>query len=155
MNCDNIPPGYEAVSLIEALNGPCIPRQPPSAMPDLVETPDNESAVQAAQILNHHSGKNSKNKDMDKEAPPDFGMSVLIGSRDEELKETPKCPLLSSDNGSPRNKHSRPRDTMRLVNEKAEKEEVRPILIMGYFYNTIVESQILILDFYFCYCNRL
>nr|CAI5838141.1 unnamed protein product [Callosobruchus analis] len=51
-SCDNIPPGYEAVSLIEALNGPCIPRQPPSAMPDLVETPENEHAIQAAQILN-------------------------------------------------------------------------------------------------------
>ncbi|KAI4460701.1 mahogunin [Holotrichia oblita] len=54
-NCENIPPGYEAVSLIEALNGPHIPRHPPSAMPDLVETPENESAVQAAQILNRHS----------------------------------------------------------------------------------------------------
>lgn len=31
-----------------------MPRQPPAAVPDLVETPDNEPAVQAAQVLNRH-----------------------------------------------------------------------------------------------------
>lgn len=70
-NCDNIPPGYEAVSLIEALNGPCIPRQPPAAIPDLVETPDSEPAMQqAAQILNRHSDRTpNKSKDIDNNAP--------------------------------------------------------------------------------------
>lgn len=53
-------------------------------------------------------------------------MSVLL-SRDEDNKETPKCPLLSSqsETGSPRNgKHVKPRDTVRHVNEKSEKDEV-------------------------------
>lgn len=69
-NCENIPPGYEAVSLIEALNGPCIPRQPPAAMPDLVETPDNEPAMQAAQILNRHTEKKTaKGKDVEGTTP--------------------------------------------------------------------------------------
>lgn len=54
-------------------------------------------------------------------------MSVLIGNREDETKETTKCPLLSStqsDTSSPRSKHSRPRDTVRVVNEKVEKDEV-------------------------------
>lgn len=71
-SCENIPPGYEAVSLIEALNGPCIPRQPPNAMPDLVETPDGEPATQAAQILNGHplgDRTPSKAKDLDATTP--------------------------------------------------------------------------------------
>lgn len=39
-------------------------------MPDLVETPDNEPAMQAAQILNRHSDKNSsKTKDIDATTP--------------------------------------------------------------------------------------
>ncbi|KAK9878131.1 hypothetical protein WA026_021147 [Henosepilachna vigintioctopunctata] len=63
--CDNIPAGYEAISLIEALNGPCQPRQPPSAMPDLVETPDSDHAIQAAQILNRNVNRSSsKCKDL-------------------------------------------------------------------------------------------
>ncbi|GJQ85228.1 hypothetical protein Trydic_g13068 [Trypoxylus dichotomus] len=124
-NCENIPPGYEAVSLIEALNGPHIPRHPPSAMPDLVETPENEPAVQAAQILNRHSeDANIKSKEKDPASAPEFGMSVLISSRDED-KETPKCPLLSTqiENVSPRTKHSRVRDVNRSANNKPEKDE--------------------------------
>ncbi|KAI4460691.1 mahogunin [Holotrichia oblita] len=124
-NCENIPPGYEAVSLIEALNGPHIPRHPPSAMPDLVETPENESAVQAAQILNRHSEDVPvKGKEKDLTGTPEFGMSVLISSRDED-KETPKCPLLSTqvETVSPRTKHSRIREPNRLTSNKSEKDE--------------------------------
>lgn len=58
------------MSLIEALNGPHIPRHPPSAMPDLVETPENEPAVQAAQILNRHSD-DCKGKEKDPAGTPE------------------------------------------------------------------------------------
>lgn len=126
-SCDNIPPGYEAVSLIEALNGPVIPRQPPAAVPDLVETPDNEPAIQAAQILNRHIAERTpikSGKDMDP-TTPEFGMSVLL-SREEDNKETPKSPLLASaiDGGSPKNGKPK-KDIARHVNEKSEKEEIQ------------------------------
>lgn len=39
-------------------------------MPDLVETPDNEPAMQAAQILNRHTEKTpGKSKDMEATTP--------------------------------------------------------------------------------------
>ena len=41
------------MSLIEALNGPCPTRSVPMAPPlDVAETPDQEVAVQAAEVLN-------------------------------------------------------------------------------------------------------
>lgn len=50
---ENIPAGYEAVSLIEALNGPCPARSVPPVPPlDTAETPNQEVAVQAAEVLN-------------------------------------------------------------------------------------------------------
>lgn len=50
---ENIPAGYEAVSLIEALNGPCPTRSVPAVPPlDIAETPNQEVAVQAAEVLN-------------------------------------------------------------------------------------------------------
>nr|CAH7767734.1 unnamed protein product [Callosobruchus chinensis] len=110
-SCDNIPPGYEAVSLIEALNGPCIPRQPPSAMPDLVETPENEHAIQAAQILNRQCDRGSE------PSSPEYGLSAAP-RREEENKET-KYPLLEKES---RIKH-RSRDSVKMVNEKLEKDE--------------------------------
>lgn len=46
--------------------------------------------------------------------------------RDEENKETPKCPLLSNqgESLSPRTKHSRSRESSRHVNQAVDKEEV-------------------------------
>lgn len=55
-----------------------------------------------------------------------FRMSVLM-SRDEELKDTQKSPLLADQSGFRGGKLSRPRDTVRHVNEKnasLEKDEV-------------------------------
>lgn len=60
---ENIPAGYEPVSLIEALNGPCPTRphvpstpQPPHMMAasnnPTIASPDGDSAAQAAEILN-------------------------------------------------------------------------------------------------------
>ncbi|KAK0160884.1 hypothetical protein PV328_008246 [Microctonus aethiopoides] len=53
VNCEHIPSGYEAVSLIEALNGPYTPRvvPPPPESPDTPDT-DTASAIQAAEALN-------------------------------------------------------------------------------------------------------
>ncbi|XP_046399678.1 E3 ubiquitin ligase Rnf157 isoform X2 [Ischnura elegans] len=73
-SCDNIPSGYETVSLIEALNGPCQNRStalaPSSQLPSLTTTSAGnqtsasprhvdalEGAVEAARILNSNSGE--------------------------------------------------------------------------------------------------
>nr|XP_023024337.1 probable E3 ubiquitin-protein ligase MGRN1 [Leptinotarsa decemlineata] len=132
-SCDNIPPGYEAVSLIEALNGPCTPRQPPSAMPDLVETPENEHAIQAAQILNRQCDRSTPTKNRNTESPsPDYGVSVMIAPRRDDVnKEATKCPLLEREKDRRRNK-----DNMKMVNEKkevnpdedSESEKLSPLL---------------------------
>lgn len=55
-NLDNIPPGYEAVSLIEALNGPCTRTIPPVTSQDLSlpELPELDGPTQAAEILNRY-----------------------------------------------------------------------------------------------------
>lgn len=50
------------MSLIEALNGPCVPqRQPPAAVLDVVETPDTDTAVAAAEILNRAKDDGNRN----------------------------------------------------------------------------------------------
>lgn len=67
------------MSLIEALNGPVLPRQPPAAIPDLLETPDNEPAIQAAQILNRNSTEHVVNtgKETDPPTPEVFILSFI------------------------------------------------------------------------------
>lgn len=72
------------MSLIEALNGPCITRQPPSAMPDLVETPDSEHAIQAAQILNRCIGDKSPLKTSN----PEVKIDVFLSLNSQELSDT-------------------------------------------------------------------
>lgn len=109
------------MSLIEALNGPCMPRQPPSAMPDLVETPENEHAIQAAQVLNRQCDRNTPTKSRNGEcSSPEYGVSVLMSARHENT-EPSQCPLLSDQMDF--RKH-RPRDSLKLVNEKVDKDEV-------------------------------
>lgn len=122
ISCDNIPPGYEAVSLIEALNGPCSPRQPPSAMPDLVETPENEHSIQAAQILNRQCDRSTPTKSRSKSelSSPDYEDSTLMEHKHQE-NESQK--LLSGEKGGLRTKH-RQKDTIKVVNEKLETNEV-------------------------------
>ncbi|KAJ8913857.1 hypothetical protein NQ315_003766 [Exocentrus adspersus] len=115
---DNIPPGYEAVSLIEALNGPCTPRHPPSAMPDLIETPKNEH-TQGVQMLNRKSDHNSPVAKKNGQSCSSEYEASLMAVRDEN-KEASQCPLLSEKSEL---KKSRPRDSLKLVNEKAEKDE--------------------------------
>ncbi|KAL1514051.1 hypothetical protein ABEB36_003374 [Hypothenemus hampei] len=133
-NCDNIPPGYEAVSLIEALNGPCLPRQPPSALPDLVESPENENAIQAARILNRQS---PSLKSCSQPTSPDYTPKITTNRSDEEnVKETQKCPLLKNEKEVVILGRQRQRDSVKLVNEKdkenndedSDAEKLSPLL---------------------------
>ncbi|XP_046744537.1 probable E3 ubiquitin-protein ligase MGRN1 isoform X1 [Diprion similis] len=136
-SCENIPPGYEAVSLIEALNGPYTPRA--TVLPiEPLDTPDTDtaSAIQAAEILNRSAertpvSKHASPKDTEKSprtsgmpcATPEFRMSVLLardeisGSQKDLRSRSPaaRAKVISR----PRDKTAvRTRDTLRLVNEK-------------------------------------
>lgn len=115
------------MSLIEALNGPCSPRQPPSAMPDLVETPENENSIQAAQILNRQCERTTPTKTRSKSelSSPDYeDASIIERKLQEDERECQK--LLSCEKSGLRNKH-RQKDSVKVVNEKLETNEVRQI----------------------------
>ncbi|KAJ1530539.1 hypothetical protein ONE63_005428 [Megalurothrips usitatus] len=144
-NVDNIPPGYEAVSLIEALNGPCTSRTTVTTQ-DLSHSdlPDSDGPAQAAEILNRtnleHTPKSNKlhntsddgcegakglsrsGSDSRSCPTPEFRMSVLLAREMESIKEQGKSPR-SGRHGSRtgvRDKSAlRPRDTIRHINEKA------------------------------------
>ncbi|KAG8036017.1 hypothetical protein G9C98_004596 [Cotesia typhae] len=146
-SCENIPSGYEAVSLIEALNGPYTPRVVIPA-PESPDTPDNDtaSAIQAAEILNRSAertpvSKHTGLKDGETGAAiarssnatpcptPEFRMSVLL-ARDEIIvnqKELHgRSPGMRAKTSHPREKNSiRTRDTLRLVNEKQPHYDVQ------------------------------
>ncbi|XP_043283116.1 E3 ubiquitin ligase RNF157 [Venturia canescens] len=134
---ENIPAGYEAVSLIEALNGPCTPRAAvlPPESPDTPDT-DTASAIQAVEALNRSAertpvSKHSSIKDSDITArssstpcpTPEFRMSVLL-ARDENGASQKdlhgRSPgMRAKTSGHQRDKSNlRTRDTLRLVNEK-------------------------------------
>nr|XP_050853636.1 E3 ubiquitin ligase Rnf157 isoform X1 [Vespula vulgaris]XP_050853637.1 E3 ubiquitin ligase Rnf157 isoform X1 [Vespula vulgaris] len=135
-SCENIPAGYEAVSLIEALNGPYTPRTAVLA-PESPDTPDTDtaSAIQAAEALNRSAertpiSKHLSSKDVDMSArtsgtpcpTPEFRMSVLL-ARDENSGSQKdlhtRSPAVRTKSGHPRDKTGlRSRDTLRLVNEK-------------------------------------
>ncbi|KAJ9574376.1 hypothetical protein L9F63_025977, partial [Diploptera punctata] len=163
-SCENIPAGYEAVSLIEALNGPCPTRSVPMAPPlDVAETPDQEVAVQAAEVLNRSSMERTPSSLKQTSSPedcevtkrsretgngsachtPEFRMSVLLAREEENHKDqTTKSPLLVRHVSRPNSRDKsalRPRDTVRLVNEKtvdqdeglnedSEAEKLSPLL---------------------------
>ncbi|KOX75946.1 hypothetical protein WN51_12376 [Melipona quadrifasciata] len=136
-SCENIPVGYEAVSLIEALNGPYIPRTAVLA-PESPDTPDTDtaSAIQAAEALNRSIertpvSKHVSSKEGDISArtsgttcpTPEFRMSVLLardehsGSQKDLHNRSPAMRMKNS--GHLREKAVlRSRDTLRLVNEK-------------------------------------
>ncbi|XP_050446753.1 E3 ubiquitin ligase Rnf157 isoform X1 [Cataglyphis hispanica] len=136
-SCENIPSGYEAVSLIEALNGPYIPRTAiiASESPDTPDT-DTASAIQAAETLNRSAERTPVSKHISAKEDisarssgtacptPEFRMSVLL-SRDEhsgsqkELHN--RSPATRTKSVHSRDKSSlRARDTLRLVNEKQQ-----------------------------------
>ncbi|XP_066149823.1 probable E3 ubiquitin-protein ligase MGRN1 isoform X1 [Euwallacea fornicatus] len=126
-NCDSIPPGYEAVSLIEALNGPCQPRQPPAAVPDLVESPENENAVLAARVLSRQSPSSKRGSQPTTPEYTTKSVVTVLTTRSEddmsEKKETQKCPLLKDEKEVVVRSRQRQRDSVKLVNEK-DKDEV-------------------------------
>ncbi|XP_018303339.1 probable E3 ubiquitin-protein ligase MGRN1 [Mycetomoellerius zeteki] len=135
-SCENIPSGYEAVSLIEALNGPYTLRTAIIA-PESPDTPDTDtaSAIQAAETLNRSAERtpvlkhiSAKETDMSARSSstacptPEFRMSVLL-ARDEhsgsqkELHN--RSPAMRTKSVHSRDKSGlRTRDTLRLVNEK-------------------------------------
>lgn len=134
-SCENIPSGYEAVSLIEALNGPYIPRTAIIA-PESPDTPDTDtaSAIQAAETLNRSAERTPVSKHISTKEDisarssgttcptPEFRMSVLL-ARDEhsgsqkELHN--RSPAVRTKSVHSRDKSGlRSRDTLRLVNEK-------------------------------------
>lgn len=137
-SCEHIPAGYEAVSLIEALNGPYIPRTAVLA-PESPDTPDTDtaSAIQAAEALNRSAertpvSKHGSSKDADISArssgtacpTPEFRMSVLL-ARDEhsgsqkDLHNSRSPAMRIKNSGHLREKSAlMSRDTLRLVNEK-------------------------------------
>ncbi|KAK9298012.1 hypothetical protein QLX08_008528 [Tetragonisca angustula] len=136
-SCENIPAGYEAVSLIEALNGPYIPRTAVLA-PESPDTPDTDtaSAIQAAEALNRSIertpvSKHVSSKEGDISArtsgttcpTPEFRMSVLL-ARDEHSGSQKdlhnRSPAMRMKNSAHLREKAvlRSRDTLRLVNEK-------------------------------------
>ncbi|KAL7307725.1 hypothetical protein TKK_0000400 [Trichogramma kaykai] len=137
-SCENIPAGYEAVSLIEALNGPYTPRAT-ILPPESPETPDTDtaSATQAAEVLNRSTertpvSKHALSKDSDSSQrtnstscqTPEIRMSILLakgensGSQKELHNRSPIVRNKSSTNHSREKINIRSRDTLRLVNEK-------------------------------------
>ncbi|XP_043516432.1 E3 ubiquitin ligase Rnf157 isoform X1 [Frieseomelitta varia] len=136
-SCENIPAGYEAVSLIEALNGPYIPRTAVLA-PESPDTPDTDTAnaIQAAEALNRSIertpvSKHVSSKEGDISArtsgttcpTPEFRMSVLL-ARDEHSGSQKdlhnRSPAMRMKNSAHLREKAvlRSRDTLRLVNEK-------------------------------------
>ncbi|XP_048479551.1 E3 ubiquitin-protein ligase MGRN1 isoform X2 [Plutella xylostella] len=106
---ENIPAGYTAVSLIEALNGPhaAPPRAPPAPLAPAIASPDTDTAEQAAEVLNRSqldrgssaslasvSRKNKDEKRANQPIPPEFRMSVLLAR--EEARADAHSPLLAA-----------------------------------------------------------
>ncbi|XP_054268657.1 probable E3 ubiquitin-protein ligase MGRN1 [Macrosteles quadrilineatus] len=123
-NCENIPAGYEAVSLIEALNGPSLGRSHAPALVvalDPLET--DETAVQAAEVLNRSClgeriPTTVKLPPESGEGPPEVRMSVLLAREGSEKTKSPLSVSRRRDKTA-----ARPRDTVRVVNEMAPNQD--------------------------------
>ncbi|CAH2086857.1 unnamed protein product [Euphydryas editha] len=90
---ENIPAGYEPVSLLEALNGPPPARARPPAAP-AIASPDTDTASQAAEALNRCNLERSSSTSLGSGGSrkphhpltPEFRMSVLL-AREEGARE--------------------------------------------------------------------
>ncbi|XP_075220083.1 mahogunin ring finger 1 [Lycorma delicatula] len=142
-SCENIPAGYEPVSLIEALNGPCLRT---AVIPlDPTETSDPDSSVQAADVLNRSSLERvpkpvkvvGSPEDYEPEVAcptPEFRMSVLLsrgadsagGKVRSENKERANSPLLVARRSRDKTALLRQRDTVRIVNETNANNQDEP-----------------------------
>nr|CAD7408263.1 unnamed protein product [Timema cristinae] len=133
---DNVPVGYEGVSLIEALNGPCPTRPVPLMVTlDVAETPDQDVASQAVEALNRsHLERTSSSKlrlatspedpELSRDSStPEFRMSVLLAQEEEGHKDcqpSNKSPLLL--------KHcNAARDLVKLINEKTHHDSEQTV----------------------------
>nr|CAD7456572.1 unnamed protein product [Timema tahoe] len=133
---DNVPVGYEGVSLIEALNGPCPTRPVPLMVTlDVAETPDQDVALQAVEALNRsHLERTSSSKlrlatspedpELSRDSStPEFRMSVLLAQEEEGHKDcqpSNKSPLLL--------KHcNAARDLVKLINEKTHHDSEQTV----------------------------
>ncbi|XP_059610999.1 probable E3 ubiquitin-protein ligase MGRN1 isoform X2 [Phlebotomus argentipes] len=153
---DNIPNGYMAVALIEALNGPPGSTTRHQSTGDGVDG-ENTDAVQAAEILNRSLDRNGKNavspKDPEKQGKdkgnlntPEFRMSVLMSKEDNNVTKellAKHSPLM---NRAPQSRDKNPRekgflrpshDNVKVINEKnatpendddSETERLSPLL---------------------------
>ncbi|CAH2074658.1 unnamed protein product, partial [Iphiclides podalirius] len=142
---ENIPAGYEPVSLLEALNGPAARARPPPAPAPAIASPDTDTASQAAEILNRcnverssstslGSGGSRKARRGSKEArphqplTPEFRMSVLLAREEEakraEEKAVASSPLLYNHNGLSAEKLSKG-SLNSLASESAPRAESR------------------------------
>ncbi|KAL1132335.1 hypothetical protein AAG570_010291 [Ranatra chinensis] len=135
-SCENIPAGYEGVSLIEALNGPCIRATQPIRL-DSVDTPDHDIP---SQLLNRSSLERTP-KSSKMVSSPDYEgecvcptaevrMSVLLAREAESIKDKSKSPHMSSKRREKSVKH---KDTVRTVNPleedlDSEAEKLSPLL---------------------------
>ncbi|XP_063620683.1 probable E3 ubiquitin-protein ligase MGRN1 [Cydia splendana] len=96
---ENIPAGYEPVSLMEALNGPHPPRAPPQLQP-AIASPDTDTASQAAEILNRCNLERSSSTSLGSALnnthalTPEFRMSVLLAREQDGRRERAASPLL-------------------------------------------------------------
>ncbi|XP_063531458.1 E3 ubiquitin-protein ligase MGRN1 [Cydia strobilella] len=98
---ENIPAGYEPVSLIEALNGPHPARAPPApALAPAIASPDTDTASQAAEILNRCNLERSSSTSLGSALnnthalTPEFRMSVLLAREQDGRRERAASPLL-------------------------------------------------------------
>ncbi|XP_013197638.1 E3 ubiquitin-protein ligase MGRN1 [Amyelois transitella] len=105
---ENIPAGYEPVSLLEALNGPGSPAPRPA-----MASPDTDTAEQAAEILNRSNLESTSlgSGKLRHAAPtPEFRMSVLLAREEEakrcEEKAAASSPLLNNHHNDVKSKSS-------------------------------------------------
>ncbi|XP_069365522.1 E3 ubiquitin-protein ligase MGRN1 isoform X1 [Maniola hyperantus] len=127
---ENIPAGYEPVSLIEALNGPPPARVRPPPPAPAIASPDTDTASQAAEVLNRCNlerssstslGSSGSRKPPHHPLTPEFRMSVLLAREEEKrAEEKAASPLLST--------RSQGADTLRAskssLNSLAHSEEL-------------------------------
>lgn len=118
---DNIPPGYSAVSLIEALNGP-----PQVTVRNQTTTDVNDGAdadaTNAAEILNRtsESGQKESARLSKTKNPPEIRMSVLMAKDDPNSGKHSTTSNIREKSPRPKNnaKVQSGRDSVKIVNEK-------------------------------------
>ncbi|CAF4843844.1 unnamed protein product [Pieris macdunnoughi] len=113
---ENIPAGYEPVSLIEALNGPRARVAPLAPPAPAIASPDTDTASQAAEVLNRcvverssstslgsrRSSCRDEKRDRLAQHPltPEFRMSVLLAREQSKRDEKAASPLLQKHNST-------------------------------------------------------